>query len=431
MKRLSVCISILTAFLASSLAPGSTRPDDLRVISLEAGRLPREAPAARELDNLREKDGRHYVVSTARDRANLEALGIGFTFEPAYSGLPAARPETAAGGINGDYHSFAELEAELRVLEASYPGLAAVHVIGQSLEGRNIYGLKISDNVGLDEEEAETLFLGCHHAREWISVEVPLLIGRHLLENYSADSRVRDIVDRSEVWIVPLVNPDGLEYSIHVYRYWRKNRRANDDGSFGVDLNRNYGWEWGCDNNGSSPYPQSAVYRGTAPFSEPESAAVRDFVGRRSFLGLVSFHSFGQIILYPWGYARIPVEGEGAERMIALAEEMSRRMESYRGTRYAFGQAGSSLYLTNGDTTDWAFGVHGIPAYTIEVSPVSDQEGGFFNAESEILPIFYENLEAALYLIEDCIAVYVPPANESRAEDRTDEGASGGVRGRR
>jgi len=431
MKRHSVLILVSIACLAASLAPSSELPEDLRVISLEADLLPREAPVVRELDFLMEKGGRLYVVSTARDRANLDALGIRFTFEPSYSGLPTARPAPATGGINGDYHSYQELEAELRELEASFPGLAAVHVLGQSLEGRNIYGLKISDNVGLDEEEAETLFLGCHHAREWISVEVPLLIGRHLLENYSADNRIRDIVDRSEVWIVPLVNPDGLEYSIHVYRYWRKNRRSNDDGSFGVDLNRNYGYEWGCDNNGSSPVPQSNVYRGTAPFSEPESVAVRDFVERRSFLGLVSYHSFAQVILYPWGYARIPVEGGGEERMKDLAEGMSRRMEEYRGSRYAYGQASYLSYLVNGDTTDWAFGVHGIPAYTIELPPTSDQGGGFFNAEAEILPIFNENLEAALYLIEDGIAVYIPPANESRGEDRPDGGASGGVRGRR
>ncbi|MBN2199487.1 MAG: zinc carboxypeptidase [Candidatus Aminicenantes bacterium] len=429
MKR--IIVFALTACLTASLAPDSGHTDDLRVISLEARLLPREAPAARELDILMEKDGRLYIVSTPRDRATLDALGIRFAFEPSYSGLPAAGPAAAGGGLNGDYHSYPELEAELLELEAAYPGLAAVHILGQSLEGRNIYGLKISDNVGLDEDEAEVLFLGCHHAREWISVEVPLLIARHLLENRTVDSRVRDVVDRSETWIVPLVNPDGLEYSIHVYRYWRKNRRANDDGSFGVDLNRNYGYEWGRDNSGSSPLPQSAVYRGTAPFSEPESAAVRDFVGLRSFLGLVSYHSYGQIILYPWGYARIPVEGEGAERMKALAEGMSGRLEAYRGTRYAFGQASYSLYLTNGDTTDWAFGDHGIPAYTIELSPVSDQDGGFFNAETEILPIFYENLEAALYLIEDCIAVYVPPATDGRAENRPDNRASGGARGGR
>ncbi|OGD29684.1 MAG: hypothetical protein A2Y56_12620, partial [Candidatus Aminicenantes bacterium RBG_13_63_10] len=347
----------------------------------------------------------------------LAALGIPFLYEPAFSGLPVALPAAAGGGLNGDFHSHQELESDLRRLESSYPGLAKVHILGRSLEGRNIYGLKVSDNVGLEENEAQVLFLGCHHAREWISVEVPYLLGRFLLENYQADGRVRDIVDRSEVWIVPLVNPDGLEYSIHVYRYWRKNRRANSNGSFGVDLNRNYSFQWGCDNTGSSSVPESAVYRGTAPFSEPEAEAVRGFVDRNAFLALVSYHSYTQVILYPWGYVRTPVQG--AERMISLAEEMSLRMEAYRGTRYAFGQASYASYLVNGDTTDWAFGVHGIPAYTIELPPQTDQGGGFFNAESEILPIFNENLEAALYLIEDCITVYAPPAAEGRRPDRS------------
>jgi hypothetical protein len=210
------------------------------------------------------------------------------------------------------------------------------------------------------------------------------------------------------VWIVPLVNPDGLEYSIHVYRYWRKNRRDNGDGSFGVDLNRNYDYEWGCDNSGSSPTPESAVYRGPAAFSERETAAVRDFFLRNDFQALVSYHSFSQVIYYPWGYTRRPVEN--AERMKALAAGMSERIQEVAGTVYRQGQSSLLSYLTNGDTTDWAFGLFGIPAFTIELEPPDEQQGGFFNAESEILPIFNDNLPAALYLVEDCISRYTPPA---------------------
>jgi murein tripeptide amidase MpaA len=124
---------------------------------------------------------------------------------------------------HGAFHSTLELETDLRTLERDFPGLARVVEIGGSLEDRKIWALKISDNASMDEGEPAVLFLGCHHAREWISVEVPFLFGKYLLENYGLSQDIRDLVDSSEIWIVPIVNPDGLEYSIHIYRYWRKN----------------------------------------------------------------------------------------------------------------------------------------------------------------------------------------------------------------
>jgi hypothetical protein len=354
-----------------------------------------------------QKEGKILVVSSPGDRLRLQEAGLPFRQETAFSGQPAAVLSPAGGGLNGDYHSYYELEADLKSLESGHPGLAKVLNLGQSLEGRTLYGLKVSANVGVSEPEARVLFLGCHHAREWISVEVPFLLGKYLLENYPTDSRVRNILDRSEVWIIPLLNPDGLEYSIHVYRYWRKNRRPNDDGSIGVDLNRNYDYAWGWDDSGSSPDPDSAVYRGPAAFSERETAAVRDLFLRNDFQAMVSYHSFSQVIYYPWGYIRQPVEN--AARMKALAAGMAQRIQEVSGTVYRQGQSSLLSYLTNGETTDWAFGLYGIPAYTIELEPSNEQQGGFFNAESEILPVFRDNLPAALYLIEDCIDNYVPP----------------------
>lgn len=406
MKKFTTTLILLLSLSGPGLIP--QEPDTWQVISLDLEQAPLRQLAGLGLDILMQKEGRLYIVSSLEDRMRLREAGLLFRPETAFSGQPAVA-SSAGGGLNGDYHSYSELEADLRALESRHPGLAKVYDIGRSLEGRSLYGLKISDNVGASEPEAQVLFLGCHHAREWISVEVPFLLGEFLLENYLTDNRVRDIVDRSEVWIVPLVNPDGLEFSIHVYRYWRKNRRDNGDGSFGVDLNRNYGYEWGCDNSGSSPTPESAAYRGPAPFSERETAAVRDLFLRNNFQALVSYHSFSQVIYYPWGYSRRPVEN--AERMKALAAGMSQRIQEVAGTVYQQGQSSLLSYLTNGDTTDWAFGLYGIPAYTIELEPPNEGQGGFFNAESEILPIFSDNLPAALTLIEDCINRYVPPAS--------------------
>ena len=410
-----IIIALIVSFISGRCLPaGVGLPDRPEIVSVEL--VPGLADRLRTLglDLLFEWEGRVYILLGRQESRILERNGIPFLLES--HKFPALRSQPAhpllQGGINGDYHSYAELEAELQALERTFPELARLSTIGLSLENRNIYALKISDNVSLDEDEAEILFLGCHHAREWISVEVPLFLARFLLENYANDGGIRRSVDRSEVWIVPLVNPDGLEYSIRFYRYWRKNRRFNADGSFGVDLNRNYGYNWGYDDRGSSPNPSSDVYRGAAPFSEPETRAVRDFFFERDFRALVSYHSYSQVILYPWGFTTAPTDEDVL--LESLAASMSNLMQSVNGRVYGFGRAGDSFYLTNGDTTDWAFGVAGIPAYTIELPPVDQLGGGFFNSEQDIEPIFRENLPAALYLIDWSILNFGAAADSPR-----------------
>ncbi|MDH4198144.1 MAG: M14 family metallopeptidase, partial [Candidatus Aminicenantes bacterium] len=273
-----------------------------------------------------------------------------------------------------------------------------------------------SDNAAADEQEPAFLVVGCHHAREWISVEVPLLFARHLLENYERSDEVRDVVDRGETWVVPLLNPDGLEYSIHAYRYWRKNRRLNADGSFGIDLNRNYSYKWGFDDVGSSGIPASEVYRGTAPFSEPETDACQRFFRQHDVRALVSYHSYSQIILYPWGYVDAPAEKEA--ELAELARKMSELIQPVNGRLYDYARAAAGLYTTNGDTTDWAYATSGIPAFTIELPPVDVLHGGFFNKETDILPIFRENLPALLFLARTAYAAGTEGPHDDR-EPRT------------
>jgi carboxypeptidase T len=362
------------------------------------------------LDYLMEKDGRIFIVADSSDIAVLHASGFTLRFEEELAGAGKAGPVTLKGGINGDFHTYAELERDIFALQNRFPHLIKIHDIGDSLEGRNIYALEITNNPDHEVLRPRSLFIGCHHAREWISVEVPYLLAVHLCENYSEDNRIRALVDNSEIWIIPLLNPDGLEYSIYVYRYWRKNRRLNADGSFGVDLNRNYGFQWGISDNGSSGVPASVVYRGESPFSEPESRAVRDLFGQYRFEALISYHNYSQIILFPWGYTA--EKPDDFDLMNQLAASMSDLMRSVNGTDYSYEQASEGLYFTNGDTTDWAYGEYGIPAYTIELPPLYETTGGFFNGEDEILPIFRENLPAALYLAEWAVQSW--PAHAGR-----------------
>jgi murein tripeptide amidase MpaA len=379
-------------------------------------------------DLLAEHDGRIFLVASPEDLARLADLRLPFRDETAR--LRAGHPAepAPAGGINGDYHSYRELEAELTALAQNYPSLAKLSTIGRSLEGRNLYALKVSDNAALDEQEPAFLVVGCHHAREWISVEVPLLFARHLLEEYARNGEVQDIVNRGEIWVVPLLNPDGLEYSIHVYRYWRKNRRLNADGSFGIDLNRNYGYKWGYDDVGSSGTPASEVYRGTAPFSEPETDACQRFFRQHDFRALVSYHSYSQIILYPWGYIDAPTDKDAA--LAEMARTMAELMRPVNGRLYDFDRAAVGLYTTNGDTTDWAYAESGIPAFTIELPPVDILHGGFFNKETDILPLFRENLPALLFLAQTAFAAPSQESGNERDERTAAPPRRGGDRGK-
>ncbi len=374
------------------------------------------ALAAMQADILKAASGRVHIVATGADLGRLTAQGVAFAVETAM--FAPARPvaTSAAGGINGEFHSYRELESDLKALESAHPGTVKVSSIGTSLEGRNIYALKIGDAAKRDGGEAGVLILGCHHAREWISVDVPLLLARYLAENAVSDPAVAGLLARGEIWIVPLVNPDGLEYSIDVYRYWRKNRRANPDGSFGVDLNRNYGYMWGLDDAGSSPSPLSETYRGPSAFSEPETRAVRDLFLSRDFRAVISYHSFSQTILYPWGYADVATDKDDLLREIGL--EMAGLIEAVNGRAYFCGRSAASLYVTNGDTTDWTFAATGVPSYTIELPPVDIERGGFFNAGEEIEGIFRENLPAMLALARKAVLSPGPAGTAPRDRGR-------------
>jgi len=368
------------------------------------------------LDLIAEWEGKIYVLASDAEASALQAAGIAWA--PEAGRLPAARfkPAGTQTGLNGAYHSYKELGKDLLALQEHYPALAEVYDLGLSLEKRHIYALKVSPEPSREQTKPEVLFLGCHHAREWISVEVPFQLGKYLVENYALDSEVRRLVDAATIWIIPLVNPDGLEYSIQYYRYWRKNRRDNSDGSFGIDLNRNYGYQWGADNDGSSPAPDSEIYRGPAAFSEPEARAVRDFFLGRRIRALISYHSFAQSIVYPWGYTSRPADGDAA--MAAIAARMAALIQAVNGRTYSYGESSRDMYLTNGDLTDWAYGVSGIPAYTIELPPADEIHGGFFNAEADIASIFSENLPAMLDLIDWSIRDFRPSA----PRDKNDPG---------
>lgn len=288
-------------------------------------------------------------------------------------------------GVGGAYHTQEEVYAELDSISDAHPDICRMESIGLSIENRDIWALKISDNVDITEDEPRILYVGCHHAREVITVEVPLYIMFWLVDNYGTDSLATYLVDNREIWIVPLMNPDGREYVQNVGD-WRKNRRYNGDGTYGVDLNRNYSYMWGYDDEGSSPNPGSETYRGTAGFSEPETQAIRDLLINYEFDACISYHSYGRYLLYPWGYIRATCPDD--DIYASLADSMS----EFNG--YTWGPSGLILYVTNGDSDDWMYGdtiiKNKVFSMSVEVGT------SFYPPASSIIPLCEENLQPAL-----------------------------------
>ena len=310
------------------------------------------------------------------------------------------RAFATAEAVSG-YHSAASLEQELRQLADARPDIAELKQIGRSVEGRAILVLRIGERRA--DTSPKILFMGCHHAREWVAVEVPFLLAKELVER-ADDPRIAGWLFKAEIWVAPMVNPDGHEHSRVEQRLWRKNRRANVDGSIGVDPNRNYGYMWGTLNiPTSSQVPSDETYVGPRAFSEPETQAVRDLVACERFAGVITYHSYSQLILYPWGYTERPVPDErDLERMVDLGGAMQSLIQGVHGVVYT-PQQSSELYPTAGDTTDWTYGIYGIPSFTIELRPRTFEEGGFILPASQIRPTWEENRPAAFHFIEQLV----------------------------
>jgi carboxypeptidase T len=338
----------------------------------------------------------HVVLRAAEEQAT-RLRQMGYTTEEVVETETHVARFATAEAIAA-YHSAETLEDDLRQLSESQPEIAELQEIGRSLENRPIWALRIGERRA---SEHKVLFMGCHHAREWVSVEVPYLLAEHLVEN-SGQPAVRQWLQRGEIWVAPMVNPDGHEYSrTPETRLWRKNRRTNVDGSIGVDPNRNYGYMWGTLNiNTSSHVPSDETYVGPRAFSEPETQAVRNLVSRELFRGVITYHSFSQLILYPWGYTSQPIpDTSDLATMTKLAKRMQQLIRGVHGTIYT-PQQSSQLYPTAGDTTDWTYGEYGIPSFTIELRPDSIQNGGFILPPDQIQPTFEENLPAAMEFIK-------------------------------
>jgi len=297
----------------------------------------------------------------------------------------------------GGYNTYSETVDFLDSLHAEHPDIISEKdSIGASVEGRVIWAMKISDNPELEEDEPEVLYDGLHHAREPITIEVLLYFMSYLVDNYGSLPGVTELVNERELWFIPIVNPDGYAWNEEQNPggggMWRKNRSYDPGtGCYGVDPNRNYGYKWGYDDNGSSPYPCDQTYRGPGAFSEPEIQAMWDFTTDHNFVLAMNYHSYSNLILYPWGYDDIYTPDHRLFTVIADT------VVAYTG--YAPGTCWELLYNTNGDANDWMYGdtesKPKIFAFTPEVGGESD---GFWPPSNRIEPLCEENLAPNLFI---------------------------------
>ncbi|GGR00702.1 hypothetical protein FHS38_000883 [Streptomyces netropsis] len=308
-------------------------------------------------------------LTGAQARA-LRGQGVNLTERRLPEGV-RERTEAAGDGVFRPYSGKNGLQQEIRDTGRAHPDLTKVVSIGKTVRGQDILAVKVSRNAAKSPDGAKpaVLYMSNQHAREWITPEMTRRLMHHYLDRYGKDERITKIVDSTEVWFVLSANPDGYDYTFQspATRLWRKNLRDNDgDGKIapgdGVDLNRNFPYKWGYDNEGSSPRPASETYRGPAPASEPETRAVDAFEKRHRFRYAVNYHSAAELILYGVGWqVATPTPDDVLYRALAGTPGKS-AIPGYRP------QLSSELYTTNGEADGHAGNVNGTMMFTPEMS---------------------------------------------------------------
>ncbi|NOX63924.1 MAG: zinc carboxypeptidase [Chloroflexi bacterium] len=304
-----------------------------------------------------------------------------------YSPPPRIQPLAPPPDFSG-YHDYAEMTSELKALAAENPQIARLQSLGRSHEGREIWAMRITDRPDENEPDEKTILIFANmHAREHLTLEQALYLIRDLLENYGVEGEVTNLVNQRDIWIIPNLNPDGTEYDIRSWEnpmdppMWRKNRRNNMNGTWGVDLNRNFSYKWGCC-GGSESYSGGETYRGPAPFSEPETQVIRNFANQHPDLTIsFSLHTFGELILYPYGYTRDDLPPDMDPTDLAIFKAMSDGLSQRNG--YQAEQA-SSLYIVDGDSDDWLYAERGVYALTWELYPPTFDPG--FYPPDDVIP---------------------------------------------
>lgn len=395
--RKVILAGVAVALLAAAAPAASTTTERLALV-----RVPVESPAEAAFVAATFDETHNYVPGYVEillwpgDGPRLQALGLGYEVVESdlvgrdLRALSAPGPlKSLPGPDRSDYRRLADYEAEMRDLADKHPRLVKlIELPHETLEGRTVLGLEIASAVRRQDGRPTYYVDGVHHAREWPSGEYPMIFAHYLVEGFGKDKAVTQVMRRVRTIIVPVVNADGFDYSrqaptsqhqtaadntwplgyVGLEGYWRKNRRSfsgatvpvaqkNPD-AYGVDPNRNYGFNWGDNRGGSSGSEVDQTYRGSEPFSEPETQNVRELLLKRNVTSVVTNHTYSELVLRPWGDTRDSTPDERILR--SLGGEMARAMGGYRNIKSI------DLYATTGTTQDWAYGALGALSYTFE-----------------------------------------------------------------
>lgn len=353
-----------------------------------------------EVADVRSIDGalRAVIVVSPETEAQLSTRGF------RVAAPSVARVTTgAAADTFRMFHSFDKPGDGIRATLAAWAAAdTAIHLdsVGASYEGRPILAVKLGPPDD-SPNRPNVLFMGTHHAREWISTAVAMKLIRWLADSGAS------LITSHDVWVIPVENPDGYQYTFTNERYWRKNRRPNANGSYGVDPNRNYPAFWGVDEVGSSGYQYAETYRGTSPGSEPETQAIMAFHAAHPPVVSISYHSYSGLVLYPWGFraGELPPDLPRFQALAGtdLAPAVMDSVPESSIDHYHPGP-GWNLYATNGEYTDWAYRTYGTIAFTTELTSGCCANGLYYGFEfpddsAAVERVFRDNLPFALALI--------------------------------
>ncbi len=372
---------VLVATPPASASPGrSDRDGDLEVYVVEA------APA--DLEKLEEVglDTEHAVQSEGAqgnirldaviteaqaDLLRAEGLSVRVKKVNGRTASEAARLQNLAG--YDAYRSYSEpggIADELRETAAAYPKITKLVTIGKTIQGKDILALKVTKDAKKvkDGKRPSVLYGGAQHAREWITPEMVRRLMHYYLEGYSSDPQLYRIIRTTELWFLPVSNPDGYDFTFSAdNRLWRKNLRDNDgDGQLtandGVDPNRNFAVKWGWDNEGSSIDQASETFRGTGPNSEPETRALDRLFDRVGFEFYINYHSAAELLLYGIGWQVSTPSPDDVIYEAMAGDDANPAIPGYDP------DISAELYTTNGDTDTHATVEYGTLGFTPEMT---------------------------------------------------------------
>ncbi len=287
------------------------------------------------------------------------------------------------------YSSYAECVEFFKKAQKTNPDLFHVESIGETWEGRDIMAVTITKNIQKHQEKPALFYTGTIHAREWIGIELALSFAKYILEHIDYDPQLNEILDKTTLYMVPCANPDGFEYSRNHFSFWRKNRRRNADGSFGVDLNRNFAVGFTPNKNTTSN-----VYSGPSAFSEPETAALRDFVLEHKNITIaLDYHSQGNVFFPAHNF--IHEDAEDAIDLNLLAGNMAEEIKKESGREYGVHMGKPPVHLISGSGREFYY-AQGALSLVVEVGTrnISD----YIEHMSENID---ENIPALVYALSE------------------------------